>query len=183
MGAHRAAEANPSPGRRLPPHHLLPGRGSPCVSNRGLPLCGGWGQGDTHSVWPRQKDSMLCGAVAQLTRIFSSRSAVRTKRSSGLTACARGSEGADLPSGRPAPLLPPPTSTPASAPARCPGGHRCLRTPDTAATPPLRPTGHTPRSPSTPSYPCPQVLVTCPSPPLTPACPRRAPPPGCSPGL
>lgn len=33
---------------------------------------------ETHSVWPRQKDSMLCGAKAQLTRIFSSRSAVRT---------------------------------------------------------------------------------------------------------
>lgn len=33
---------------------------------------------ETHSVCPRQKDSMLCGAKAQLTRIFSSRSAVRT---------------------------------------------------------------------------------------------------------
>ena len=53
-------------------------------------LCGARG---THSVCPRQKDSMLCGAAAQLTRIFSSRSAVRTKRSSGLTACARGKEG------------------------------------------------------------------------------------------
>lgn len=32
---------------------------------------------ETHSVCPRQKDSMLCGAAAQLTRIFSSLSAVR----------------------------------------------------------------------------------------------------------
>lgn len=39
---------------------------------------------------PRQKASMLCGAAAQLTRIFSSRSAVRMKRSSGLTACVQG---------------------------------------------------------------------------------------------
>lgn len=49
----------------------------PCVGRR---------QGCTYSVCPRQKASMLCGAAAQLTRIFSSRSAVSTNWSSGLTA-------------------------------------------------------------------------------------------------
>lgn len=73
--------------------HLLPGREPPQLRARAS-LCGGQGVGwGTHSVCPRQKDSMLCGAAAQLTRIFSSRSAVRTKRSSGLTACARGEKG------------------------------------------------------------------------------------------
>ncbi|KAK2089876.1 hypothetical protein P7K49_032542, partial [Saguinus oedipus] len=47
-------------------------------------------EGGTHSVCPKQKDSMLWGAAAQLTRIFSSRSAVRIKQSSGLTACITG---------------------------------------------------------------------------------------------
>lgn len=72
---------------------LLPGQAPPQPRARAS-LCGGQGAGwGTHSVCPRQKDSMLCGAAAQLTRIFSSRSAVRTKRSSGLTACARGEKG------------------------------------------------------------------------------------------
>lgn len=48
--------------------------------------------GPAHSVCPKQKASMLCGATAQLTRIFSSRSAVRMKRSSGLIACGGGGE-------------------------------------------------------------------------------------------
>lgn len=55
----------------------------------------------THSVCPRQKDSMQCGAAAQLTRIFSSRSAVSTKRSSGVRACERGDRKSSV-----APLLP-----------------------------------------------------------------------------
>lgn len=48
--------------------------------------------GCTHSVCPRQKDSMQWGAADQLTRIFSSRSAVSTKQSSGLRACESGGQ-------------------------------------------------------------------------------------------
>lgn len=79
---------------RLLPGWVPPASHQPPQPRTRASLCGvqeaGWG---THSVCPRQKDSMLCGAAAQLTRIFSSRSAVRTKRSSGLTACARGEKG------------------------------------------------------------------------------------------
>lgn len=58
----------------------------PSSSIRPRRPCLGRGQGCTYSVCPRQKASMLCGAAAQLTRIFSSRSAVSTNWSSGLTA-------------------------------------------------------------------------------------------------
>lgn len=106
------------------------------------------GRRATHSVCPRQKDAMLCGATAQLTRIFSSRSAVRTKRSSGLTACAEG-ERTGGPSGRPEPrplpagLRPQPPGPPHRRPSppapvtplsscfaatSCPASHRVLVT-------------------------------------------------------
>ena len=114
---------------------LLPGQAPPQPRARAS-LCGGQGAGwGTHSVCPRQKDSMLCGAAAQLTRIFSSRSAVRTKQSSGLTACARGEKGQTRWSAR---WLPPHFPRPQlRGPPRASAVSGCLALPT-----PVFPSGH-----------------------------------------
>lgn len=100
-----------SPGDELhtdAPHEAQGSRGTPRCFNLGSLPGRPEGRRATHSVCPRQKDAMLCGATAQLTRIFSSRSAVRTKRSSGLTACAEGTDGS---SGWPEPTPSPPATS------------------------------------------------------------------------
>ena len=89
-GRDRGGGGLTAPGLKPAPHGASPGSAHapaaplpqgpcraahPCSEPARPPGEGGEG---THSACPRQKDSMLCGAAAQLTRIFSSRSAVRT---------------------------------------------------------------------------------------------------------